>query len=95
MTGNRTLTMIKPVAVKNNYTAAIFNKITEAGFRIVALKMTRLDKLQAEEFYEEHRGKEFFGRLTDFMSGGYNRCSHPGKRKCSTRFSQVDWSYRP
>lgn len=70
MAGNRTLTMIKPLAVRNNYTAAIFNKITEAGFRIVALKMTRLDKQQAEDFYEEHRGKEFYGRLTDFMSAG-------------------------
>lgn len=70
MKGNRTFTMIKPVAVEHNYIGAILNKIIDAGFRIVAMKMTHLNKRQAEDFYDVHRGKEFYDRLTDFMSSG-------------------------
>ncbi|HBL75535.1 MAG: nucleoside-diphosphate kinase [Bacteroidetes bacterium GWF2_42_66] len=70
MTGNRTLTMIKPEAVKKNFTGPILNKIAEAGFHIVAMKMTRLSKAQAEAFYAVHKGKDFYENLTDFMSSG-------------------------
>ncbi len=70
MAGKRTLTIVKPEAVKNNYTGPILNKITEAGFRIVAMKMTRLSKLQAEAFYAVHRDKYFYEDLTNFMSSG-------------------------
>ncbi len=70
MAGNQTFTMIKPIAVKNNYIGAILKIINEAGFRIKAMKYTRLTKKQAEEFYSVHAGKEFFERLTDFMSSG-------------------------
>lgn len=69
-TGNRTFTMIKPIAVKNNNIGAILRIINEADFRIVALKMVQMNKSQAERFYEVHKGKEFYGRLTDFMCSG-------------------------
>lgn len=70
MAGNQTFTMIKPIAVKNNYIGAILKMINEAGFRIKAMKYTRLTKQQAEEFYAVHAGKYFFEGLTEFMSSG-------------------------
>lgn len=70
MAGNQTFTMIKPIAVKNNYIGAILKMINEAGFRIKAMKYTRLTRQQAEEFYAVHAGKYFFEGLTKFMSSG-------------------------
>lgn len=70
MSGNQTFTMIKPIAVKNNYIGPILKMINEAGFRIKAMKYTRLTKQQAEQFYSVHADKYFFEGLTDFMSSG-------------------------
>ncbi|MDX9883392.1 MAG: nucleoside-diphosphate kinase [Prolixibacteraceae bacterium] len=70
MKGNKTLTMVKPEAVQKNLIGPILNKIAEAGFRIVAMKMTRLSKAQAEDFYAVHKDKGFYNELTDFMSSG-------------------------
>lgn len=70
MTGNQTFTMIKPIAVKNNYIGAILKMINEAGFRIKAMKYTHLTKQQASEFYAVHADKYFFEDLTSFMSSG-------------------------
>lgn len=70
MANTTTFTIIKPVAVRKNYTGAILQKIGEAGFRIAAMKMTQLTKQQAEGFYAVHQGKEFFEELTVFMSSG-------------------------
>ena len=68
MADNRTFTMIKPTAFKNNYTGAIIKMILEEGFRIKAMKLTRLTKEQAGAFYAVHEGKPFFGSLVEFMS---------------------------
>jgi nucleoside-diphosphate kinase len=70
MAGNRTLTMIKPDAVKAGHVGAILNDINAAGFRIVALKQTRLTRAAAESFYAVHKERGFFGELVDFMSSG-------------------------
>lgn len=70
MAGTRTFTMIKPDAVANNYIGAILAKINEAGFRIVAMKYTRLTPTQAGQFYEVHKERPFYGELVDFMSSG-------------------------
>ncbi|NPA37227.1 MAG: nucleoside-diphosphate kinase [Chlorobi bacterium] len=70
MAGNKTLTMIKPGAVKNKHIGAIIDRIEQAGFRIVAIKSTKLSKGAAEEFYQEHKGKPFFNDLVSFMSSG-------------------------
>jgi len=70
MSGNRTYTMIKPTAMRKGYMAAIMNKITEGGFKIVAAKMTKLSKEEAEAFYAIHKGRPFFEELTTFMSSG-------------------------
>jgi nucleoside-diphosphate kinase len=70
MAGNITFTMIKPRAVAKNHIGQILGIINEHGFVIRALKMTRLTKERAEQFYAVHRGKPFFDDLTDFMSSG-------------------------
>ncbi len=70
MSGIQTFTMIKPVAVKNNYIGPILHMINEAGFRIKAMKFTHLTKQQAMVFYSVHEGKSFFEDLTSFMSSG-------------------------
>ena len=70
MSGIQTFTMIKPVAVKNNYIGPILHMINEAGFRIKAMKFTHLTKQQAMVFYGIHEGKSFFEDLTSFMSSG-------------------------
>ncbi|MFZ2900969.1 MAG: nucleoside-diphosphate kinase [Saprospiraceae bacterium] len=70
MAGNRTLTMIKPDAVKAGHIGAILEKINAAGFRIVALKMTHLTVEKAKEFYAVHKERPFYGELVEFMSSG-------------------------
>ncbi len=70
MAGKYTFTMIKPDAVANNYIGPILAKINEAGFRIVALKYTKLTAESAGKFYEVHKERGFYGELVDFMSSG-------------------------
>lgn len=70
MVGNRTFTMIKPMAVKNGFVGPIMNKIHEGGFRIVAMKFLKLSLEQAQEFYAVHKGKSFYDDLCIFMSSG-------------------------
>jgi nucleoside-diphosphate kinase len=70
MTGNITLTMVKPDAVAKNYTGAILHKINDAGFRIKAMKYLQLTKEQAAKFYLVHRERAFYEGLVDFMSSG-------------------------
>jgi nucleoside-diphosphate kinase len=62
--------MIKPDAVKSGHIGAILNDISQAGFKIVALKMTQLTKDAAGRFYEVHKERPFYGELVDFMSSG-------------------------
>ncbi len=70
MATNRTLTMIKPNAVKNGNVGAILEKISTSGFRIVALKMTQLTINDAKKFYDVHNGKPFYEDLCAFMISG-------------------------
>ena len=67
---NRTFTMIKPDAVENGHLGAILEKINGAGFKIIAMKLTKLSKEKAEKFYEVHNERPFFGELVSFMSRG-------------------------
>lgn len=62
--------MIKPDAVADGHIGAILAKINEAGFKITALKMTKLSKEKAEGFYAVHRERGFFQELVSFMSSG-------------------------
>jgi nucleoside-diphosphate kinase len=67
---NRTFTMIKPDAMKNGHAGAILDRIIKEGFRIVALKMTKLSSDKAGEFYAVHKARPFYGELVEFMSSG-------------------------
>lgn len=67
---NFTLTMIKPDAVSKGYIGAILEKISTAGFKIIALKLTQFSKQDAESFYEVHKERPFFGELVEFMTSG-------------------------
>jgi nucleoside-diphosphate kinase len=60
--------MIKPDAIKNGHAGAILDKIIKSGFRIVALKQTRLTSDRAGEFYAVHKARPFYGELVQFMS---------------------------
>jgi nucleoside-diphosphate kinase len=70
MATNRTLTMIKPDAVKAGHMGAILNDINAAGFRIVAMKMTQLTTSGAQRFYAVHSERPFYGELVEFMTSG-------------------------
>ncbi|HEY0262741.1 MAG TPA: nucleoside-diphosphate kinase [Chitinophagales bacterium] len=70
MAGNITLTMLKPDAVANGHTGAIIDQIIKAGFKVQAMKLTRLSKETAEEFYAVHKERSFFGELVTFMTEG-------------------------
>ena len=67
---NRTFTMIKPDATAKGNTGAILEMINAAGFRIAAMKMTKLSKEKAGEFYAVHAERPFYGELVNFMSSG-------------------------
>lgn len=70
MATNRTLTMIKPDAVRAGNIGNILAMINNAGFRIVAMKYTKLSREKAGQFYEVHKERPFYGELVDFMSSG-------------------------
>jgi nucleoside-diphosphate kinase len=70
MSGNRTFTMIKPSTVSDGVAGAILARIQEAGFRIVALKLTQLSRQQAGVFYQVHKERPFYHDLVEFMSSG-------------------------
>lgn len=70
MSGKITLTMIKPDAVQNGHIGNILADITNAGFKIKALKLTQLSRREAELFYAVHKERPFFGELVDFMISG-------------------------
>jgi nucleoside-diphosphate kinase len=62
--------MIKPDAVANGYIGGILKMINEAGFRIVAMKYTKLSAEAAGKFYEVHKERPFYGELVEYMSSG-------------------------
>ena len=62
--------MIKPDAVEKGYIGGILKKINEAGFKIIAMKLTRLNKEKASEFYKIHEEKPFFNDLISYMTSG-------------------------
>ncbi|MDX1390184.1 MAG: nucleoside-diphosphate kinase [Acidobacteriota bacterium] len=66
----RTLAIIKPDAVENRDAGKILARIEEEGFTIVAMRMIRMTRKEAEGFYAVHRERPFFGDLTAYMSSG-------------------------
>ncbi len=70
MAGKVTFTMIKPDAVKDNHIGGIITMMEEAGFKVVALKKTRLSEERAGQFYEVHKERPFYADLVSYMSSG-------------------------
>ena len=67
---NRTFTMIKPDATANGHAGAILDQILKGGFKVVALKYTKLSVEQAQSFYAVHAERPFYGELVEFMTEG-------------------------
>jgi nucleoside-diphosphate kinase len=66
----RTLSIVKPDAVARGKTGEIVARIEASGLRLVALRLVRLSRAEAEGFYHVHRARPFFSSLTGFMSSG-------------------------
>lgn len=70
MTIQRTLSIIKPDAVRKNHIGAIIARFEAAGLHVIAAKMEKLTPEQAREFYKVHADKPFFGTLVEFICSG-------------------------
>jgi nucleoside-diphosphate kinase len=70
MSVERTFSIVKPDAVAANQTGDILALIQKAGFKILALRMTRLSDQQARGFYAVHKERPFFEGLVKFMTEG-------------------------
>jgi len=70
MIDNYTFSIIKPDAVRSGKTGPILSMINAAGFEIAAMKMLRLTRQQAEEFYAVHCERGFYQALVEFMTSG-------------------------
>lgn len=70
MANNRTFTMIKPDAVQAGNAGAIIKIIEENGFKIVAMKLTKLSNERAGQFYAVHKERPFYNDLCNYMSSG-------------------------
>jgi len=67
---SRTLAIIKPDAVAGGKVGKILAHLENAGFEVRAMRLTRLDPAEAEEFYAVHRGRPFYDELVEFMTSG-------------------------
>jgi len=67
---SKTFLLLKPDALKKRVVGEIISMVEKAGFNILDLKMRKWERRDAEEFYEVHRGKEFFDGLVEFMISG-------------------------
>lgn len=70
MRTDRTFTMLKPDSVEKGHIGAIMEKITSAGFRIVAMKLTQMTTDDAKKFYAIHKERPFYGELVEYMTRG-------------------------
>ena len=62
--------MIKPEAVASGNAGRILDAIMAGGFKVVAMKLTRLSREEAGAFYEVHKERPFYGELVDYMASG-------------------------
>tara|TARA_Y100001936_G_scaffold53910_1_gene52507 strand:+ start:1915 stop:2313 length:399 start_codon:yes stop_codon:yes gene_type:complete len=62
--------MLKPDSIEDGYMLPILNKISESGFKIIALKYKKMNREEAQEFYSIHSEKPFFNDLINFITRG-------------------------
>ncbi len=70
MAVERTLIMVKPDGVRRGLIGEVISRFERKGFKIVALKMVKMTREMAEEFYSVHRNKPFFEELVEFITSG-------------------------
>ncbi len=70
MTIQKTLSIIKPDAVRKNCIGEITKRFESSGLKVIAARMDRLKKHQAEKFYEIHKNRPFYNELVEFMCSG-------------------------
>lgn len=70
MRTDRTFTMLKPDSVEKGNVGPILEKITGAGFRIAAMRLTQMTTAEAQAFYAIHKERPFFGELVEYMTRG-------------------------
>lgn len=70
MSTERTLSIIKPDGVAKDVIGEIYTRFEQAGLKIIAARMKQLSRAEAEQFYEVHRERPFFGDLVNFMTSG-------------------------
>lgn len=66
----KTLLILKPDAFKRGLVGEIIKRIELKGFRITNMKFEYLSREKAERFYEEHKKKDFFDKLIDYITSG-------------------------
>ena len=66
----RTLSIIKPDAVERNLSEEIKSEFKNQGFEIIKEKKIKLDKSEAEKFYQIHQSKSFYNDLCNYLSSG-------------------------
>jgi nucleoside-diphosphate kinase len=92
---NRTFTMIKPDAMKNGHAGVILDRFIKEGYRIVALKVTKLSPEKAGEFYAVHKERPFYGELVEFMSSGPITAAILEKEKAVANFRELIGATNP
>jgi nucleoside-diphosphate kinase len=70
LASERTLSIIKPDAVAKDVIGEIYTRFEQAGLKIIAARMKHLSRAEAEQFYDVHRERPFFGDLVEFMTSG-------------------------
>ena len=69
--GNKTLAILKPDAIRKNYTGDIIKMILAAGFKIKGMKMLRMTPESAKVFYLVHKDRPFYNDLVEYMTSGH------------------------
>ena len=65
-----TFTIVKPTAFEKNYLGPIIEMFNRNRFKVCAMKLTQISREKAEQFYDVHADKPFFGELVDYMTSG-------------------------
>lgn len=92
---NRTFTMIKPDAMEKGYAGQIIDRFEKEGFKLVALKLTKLSPEKAGEFYAIHKERPFYNDLVAYMSRGPIIAAILEKENAVTTFRELIGATNP